>query len=227
MCGLSCLVAVEDQLRYPDHVFLVFHPAYRPDTPRRDYKMMGTVRFSKVVEAAGKPFVHVLWIDPAKDATLRNAIKTCRVMTVHQQPSTSNADYGAVGFEKNVPGQILIFPKTLKQFCDQRVIGVKYDLIEWPAVPKSQRAPKTPPPRRLAKGKLQDSQISAPTGKPPATEKNASARVVKFPTPESEDGDALNDDLEELKNQVHQAMRLLEDGKQVAAFNLLKRISAS
>jgi hypothetical protein len=28
-------------------------------------EMMGTVRFSKIVEVAGKPIVHVLWIDPS------------------------------------------------------------------------------------------------------------------------------------------------------------------
>jgi hypothetical protein len=142
---------VDDGLGYPDYVFLAFHLEYRSDTSRRDYKTMGTVRFSKVVEAAGKPTVHVLWIDPAKDATLRNAVKTCRVMTVHQQPATSNADYGSIGFEKNVSGQILIFPKSLKQFCDQRVVGVKYDLLEWPTVPKSRQAPKGLPSRRLVK----------------------------------------------------------------------------
>ena len=35
---------------------------------------------------------------------------------------------------------------------------------------------------------------------------------------------ARNENLEELRNQVRQAMKLLEEGKQVAAFNLLKRI---
>jgi hypothetical protein len=110
--------------------------------------MMGTVRFSKVVEAAGKPIVHLLWVDPAKDATLQKAIKAARVMTVYQQPAPTMADFGAVGFDKNVSGQILIFPKSLKQFSDQRVIGVKYDLIEWPAVQKSQQAPEAQPPKR-------------------------------------------------------------------------------
>jgi hypothetical protein len=49
--------------------------------------------------------------------------------------------------------------------------------------------------------------------------------VVKFPGFEVENADAPNDDLEELKNQVRHAMKLLEEGKQVAAFNVLKRIT--
>ena len=187
---------------------------------------MGTVRFSKVVEAAGKPVVHLLWVDPAKDATLQKAIKATRVMTVYQQPAATKTDYGTVGFDKNVSGQILIFPKSLKQFSDQRVIGVKYDLIEWPAVPQSQQA-EARPPKHLAKRKPQDPKTPAPTGKRPVIEENASARVVKFPRPEAENAEAPNEDLEELKNQVRHAMKLLEEGKQVAAFNLLKRITDS
>ena len=194
--------------------------------PPRDAitKKMGTVRFSKVVEAAGKPIVHVLWVDPAKDATLRKAIKAVRVMTVHQQPAAKNADYGMVGFEKNVSGQILIFPKSIEQFSDQRVIGVKYDLIEWPAVPKNQQAPKASPPKHSTKSEPPDPKMIVSAGKRTAIEEHASARVVKFPTPGAENAEATSEDLEELKNQVRQAMKLLEEGRQVAAFNLLKRI---
>ena len=187
--------------------------------------MMGTVHFSKIVEAVGKPVVHVLWIDPAKDITLQKAIKSARVMTVHQRSAVTKADYGTVGFEKNVSGQILIFPKSLKQFSNHRVIGVRYDLLEWPTVPKSQQASKSRPPKHSAKSKPQDAKIPAPTGERSAIEENA--RVVKFPTPEAENAEAPNEDLEELKNQVRHAMKLLEEGKQVAAFNLLQHIIGS
>jgi hypothetical protein len=187
-------------------------------------EVMGTVRFTKVVEAAGKPIVHVLWVDPEKDSTLRNAIKGTRVMTVHQRPAATTADYGAVGFEKNVSGQILIFPKSLKQFSDQRIIGVKYDLIEWPVVPKSQQAAEPRAPKHSSKSKPQEAKIQAPAGKRPLIDEDASARVVKFPAPEAEHAEAPNEDLEELKNEVRHAMKLLEEGRQVAAFNLLKGI---
>ena len=46
---------------------------------------MGTIRFSNIVETAGKPIVHALWIEPAKDSVLQNAIKANRVMTIHQR----------------------------------------------------------------------------------------------------------------------------------------------
>jgi hypothetical protein len=48
--------------------------------------------------------------------------------------------------------------------------------------------------------------------------------VVKFPVPEVEAEDLPNEDVEEIKKQVRQAMKMLEEGKQVAAFNLLRRI---
>lgn len=47
-------------------------------------------------------------------------------------------------------------------------------------------------------------------------------RLVKFPNPEDEDGPTT--DVEEIKRQVRLAIKALEEGKQVAAFNLLKRI---
>lgn len=78
--------------------------------------MMGTVRFSKIVETAGKPIVHLLWMDPTKDPALQKAIHANRVMTVHQGLINAKADYGTIGFEEGVSGQILIFPKSLKRF---------------------------------------------------------------------------------------------------------------
>jgi hypothetical protein len=184
---------------------------------------MGTVRFSKIVETAGKPSVHLLWMDPAKDLVLQKAIDANRVMTVHQGQVNAKADYGTIGFERGVSGQVLIFPKSLKSFADKQVIGVKYNLLEWPAVPKSQQAPKVVPAKRSAKAKPHDSKISAPAEQAAPAEK-ATAEVVKFPSPEDDHEDGPTTDVEELKNQVRLAMKVLEEGKQVAAFNLLKRI---
>jgi hypothetical protein len=184
---------------------------------------MGTVRFSKIVETAGKPIVHLLWMDPAKDRVLQKAIQTHRVMTVHQEQTKATADYGTIGFEKGVSGQILIFPKSLKPFADKQVVGVKYDLLEWPAVPKSQQARKVIPAKRSAKAKPPETKIS-PTAEQAALAENATAKVVNFPNPEDDRKDGPTTDLEELKNQVRLAMKALEEGKQVAAFNLLKRV---
>lgn len=184
--------------------------------------MMDTVRFSKIVETIGKPGVHVLWMDPAKDTILQKAIKANRVMTIHQRPAGTKTDYGTIGFETNVSGQVLIFPKSLRSFADKRVIGVKYDLLEWPSVPKGQQAPKAQPAKPATKSKPKE--IPVATVEQPVAEESASARVVKFPAPKAEDEAPPNEEVEEIKKQVRQAMKILEEGKQVAAFNLLKRI---
>lgn len=100
---------------------------------------------------------------------------------------------------------------------------MKYNLLEWPAVPKSRQARKVIPARHSAKGKQQNAKILAPAEQA-ALAKNATARVVKFPNPENDDEDGSTTDVEELKKQVRRAMKVLEEGKQVLAFNLLKRI---
>ena len=181
-----------------------------------------TVRFSKVVEATGKPSVHLLWVEPAKDAILQKAISTNRVMTIVQRPADAKTDYGTVGFQKIASGQILIFPKSLKQFSDQRVIGVKYDLLEWPTIPKNQQAPRVRLAKRPEGRKMKNSDLPAAPAK--ELRELPAARVVKFPDPGPEDEKEVHADIEEIKDQVRRAMKVLEEGKQVAAFNLLKRI---
>jgi hypothetical protein len=192
--------------------------------------MMDTVRFSKIVEAAGRPVVHVLWIDPDKDPILKKAIDAKKVMTVHQGLTTGKADYGTVGFQKGVTAQILIFPKSLERFAEMRVTGVKYDLLDSALVPKGQEAPKIVPAKRVAKGKQQEgkrqeTKIQA-TLERSAVEEKTSATVVKFPDPAEDDANAPTAALdgEEIIKQVRLAMEALEEGKQVVAFNLLKRI---
>jgi hypothetical protein len=185
---------------------------------------METVRFSKIVEAAGRPLVHVLWIDPDKDPILKKAVNAKRVMTVHQGLTHGKADYGTVGFQKGVSGQILIFPKSLKHFADRRVTGVKYDLLDATTVPKGQPTPKIVPAKRVTKGQARETKVQATTPERSVGEENAAATVVKFPEPEEDDADGPTVEVEEIKEQVILAMKALEEGKQVAAFNLLKRI---
>jgi hypothetical protein len=184
---------------------------------------MSTIRFSKIVEAAGKPIVHVLWVDPEKDPILKKAIREERVMTVHQGLANGKADYGTVGFQKGLSGQILIFPGSLKRFADKRVTGVKYDLLEWPAVPKSQQVQKAVPPKRSAKGKPSPKPVPA-EAEPAVLAERPAATVIKFPDPKDDDASEPNAEVEELKQQVRLAIQALEEGKQVAAFKLLKRI---
>ena len=183
---------------------------------------MGAVRFSKIVETVGQPSVHVLWMDPQKDTILQKAIKANRVMTIHQRSAGTKTDYGTIGFEKGVAGQILIFPKSLKEFSDQRVVGLKYDLLESASFPKSEQAPKSKPAKPTIRNKPNENRVTKL--EPPVVEESAPGKMVKFPAPKVEDKDRPNEEVEEIKKQVRQAMKILEEGKQVAAFNLLKRI---
>jgi hypothetical protein len=203
---------------------------------------MDTVRFSKIVEAAGKPDVHVLWIDPAKDSILQKAIKANRVMTIHQQAAGTKTDYGTVGFEKNVSGQVLIFPKSLRSFENKRAVGVKYDLLESasiPApVPESEELPNIQPAKPPKKSKAKESKakeskpeeapepvVELTTGEPPVAEEIVPETArVEFATPKVEHKNKPSEEVEEIKNQIREAMKILEEGKQVAAYNLLKRI---
>jgi hypothetical protein len=186
--------------------------------------MAATVRFSKLVEVAGKPSNHLLWSDPAKDQILQSAIRAHRVLTVRQRPVDAKADYGTVGYQKGVPGQILIFPKSIKQFADQRVVGVKYELLEWPTVPEKRPAKNTIPTKKSAKKIQKESRPPVAAAEPTNSEEPESARVVKFPEPKAEEEPESDPIVEDIKDKVRQAMKLLEDGKQVAAFNLLKQV---
>ena len=179
---------------------------------------MASVRFSKVVQVAGKPDVHLLWVDPADDSVLKRAEKANRVVTLHQETVGNKTDYGTVGFQKGAAGQVLIFPKSVKAFAGKRIVGVKYDLLEAAPIPKSkQAAPPQPPAKKVAKAK------SVEKSKPgPAKKKKEPSKVIPFPNdkPESD-----GKEIEVIKTKVRKAMKALEAGKQVAAFNLLKEIA--
>jgi hypothetical protein len=214
---------------------------------------MDTVRFSKIVESSGKPDTHLLLIDPANDKTLQAAIKSNRVMTVYQGSGNAKTDYGTIGFEEGSSRQFLVFPKTLKLFAGKRVIGIKYDLLESIPVsedeatskPKSgtaskqtrDQAPTEPDskPKSLADaaavkpaGSAQSKQ--KPSARVYAREKKPAPgarpeKVVEFPKPEpNAQPVGRNDEVERLKRRVREAIDVLEQGKQVAAYNLLKSI---
>jgi hypothetical protein len=144
----------------------------------------------------------------------------------HQTHGGKETDYGTVGFQKDVSGQILIFPKSLKEFAGLRIIAVKYDLLDWPAIPKNQQAPKARPPRIREKAKPQTAVAPGMAVKQPSRQESLPATVVEFPR-KTNDEDGPDDSVEQIKTKVRQAMKMLEEGKHVAAFNLLKRIVES
>ena len=99
---------------------------------------------------------------------------------------------------------------------------MNYDLLEWPAVPESQQAPKPQPPKPTKKSK--PAEIRVERVEEPVAKESASDRVVEFSVPTPEDKSPPNEEVDKIKEQVRLAMKALEEGKQVAAFNLLKRI---
>jgi hypothetical protein len=86
-----------------------------------------TIRFSQIAEKCGRPNVYILWQEPAADRHFLAQLKNNRVMTV--QKSQSGTDFGIIGFKETKGARYLIFPKSLKEFADKRVIGIDWTLI--------------------------------------------------------------------------------------------------
>jgi hypothetical protein len=172
------------------------------------------VRFTKVVEKAGEPEAHLVLVAPGQDRVLRTATKEHRVMTLFQETVGQKTDRGIVGFEAGTNRQFLIFPKSLRAFEGKQVVGIKYELIKVKEVPKSQRAapPKEPrPPKK-------------PQRVEPEEVPQQPAREVAKEETEERRGDRRSSEISEIKRKVRRAMKMLEQGKAVAAFNLLKEI---
>ena len=87
-----------------------------------------TKRLADVIDAAGKPEVYTLWQKPAQDRHLQSEIKNHCVMTI--QKSESGTEFGMVGFKESKGASYLIFPKGLKRFDNNRVIGINWDLVK-------------------------------------------------------------------------------------------------
>jgi hypothetical protein len=86
------------------------------------------VRFAEVVEKAGAPGVYTLWLKPAKDPKFQGFLKNNRVMTV--QKSESGTDFGFAGFKERKGASYLVFPKSLKRFENNRIVGINWDLVK-------------------------------------------------------------------------------------------------
>jgi hypothetical protein len=86
-----------------------------------------TIRFSQIVEKCGKPDVYTLWEKPAADRRFQTQLRNNRVMTV--QKSDSGTDFGIIGFKERKGASYLVFPGSLKQFADRRVIGIDWTLV--------------------------------------------------------------------------------------------------
>ena len=87
-----------------------------------------TKRFADVVEAAGKPEVYTLWQKPAQDRQLQSEIKNNRVMTI--QKTDTGTEFGMAGFKEKKGASYIVFPKSLKRFENNRIIGINWDLVK-------------------------------------------------------------------------------------------------
>jgi hypothetical protein len=86
-----------------------------------------TIRFSQIVEKCGQPNVFILWQKPAADRHFQTQLKNNRVMTV--QKSEGGTDFGIIDFKERKGARYLVFPKSLKQFADRRVIGIDWTVV--------------------------------------------------------------------------------------------------
>jgi hypothetical protein len=87
-----------------------------------------TARFRVVVEKCGRPEVHTLWLKPAADRRFQVIIKNNRVMTI--RPGKTGTEFGVVGFHKEKNARYLAFPKSLKRFEGQRIVGIDWLLVQ-------------------------------------------------------------------------------------------------
>jgi hypothetical protein len=185
---------------------------------------MKTVRFSKVVEKSGKPEVYLLMSET--DPDFHKALEAGRVMSLSGEAHGSGTDYGTVGYDKKRRGQLLLFPKSLKAFADAKIIGIKYDLFAEESAAEEKKSPHSAKEKKV-KAKPPESPPKAkparekPADKKKATPKPTPQKVIPFPAEKKEQDD---DDDSDLKAYVRQAMRALEKGNSVAAYNILKRV---
>ena len=87
-----------------------------------------TKRFVDVVDAAGKPEVYTLWQKPKTDRHFQSLLKNHRVMTI--RPSEAGTDFGVIGFSKGKAARYLAFPKSLKRFEGERIVGIDWTLVQ-------------------------------------------------------------------------------------------------
>ncbi len=86
-----------------------------------------TARFSKVVENSGKPQVYTLWQKPSADRHFQAQMKKNHLMTILK--SETGTDFGIVGLKESTEARYLIFPKSLKTFAENRIIGIDWALV--------------------------------------------------------------------------------------------------
>ena len=86
-----------------------------------------TTRFTDVVAATGAPEIYTLWQKPSADRHFQSMIKNHRVMTI--TATDSGTEFGIGGFKEKKGARYLVFPKSLKRFENDQIVGLKWDLV--------------------------------------------------------------------------------------------------
>src|SRR5215203_5029351 len=94
--------------------------------------MPKAIRFSELIQKAGRPYAATLWTDPTRDPVFHKAVKENRVVTVKQETVGHKKDFGTIGFSREKNVSYFIFPKKLPNDLHARVVGIKYDLLTQP-----------------------------------------------------------------------------------------------
>ena len=176
---------------------------------------MKTVRFASLVQQSGHPEVYLLLTDPRHDQDFQRALKARRVLSVHRDKT----DFATPGYTAGPQSQVLVFPKPLKIPDEVRVVGIHYDLLKEAPLEKA-----GPTPKKKHAAKLHPKEAPTLPAKPAIAKKPPADKVISFPKPAKEETEEEPESVTELKAGIRKALKALEDGKQVAAFNLLQRL---
>src|SRR5215469_9352457 len=87
-----------------------------------------TKRLAEVVAVVGKPEPYTLWQTPSQDRHLQSQIKNHRVMTILR--SEVGTEFGIAGFKEQKTARYLVFPKSLREFAGNRIVGINWDLVK-------------------------------------------------------------------------------------------------
>lgn len=143
---------------------------------------------AQILEYAGKPRLHLAWVEPTRDPALKRALATHQVVTIHQRARGSKKDFGVVGLEPGRDAQYLIFPKSLRRFEGARIVAIRYpelgQILSLGPVPKAAKRKQAAAPRRKSSAPSNlvrfepprpQPQTPRPTAAPPAARASVSA----------------------------------------------------
>jgi hypothetical protein len=184
---------------------------------------MKSVRFSKVVEKSGRPEVYLLLSQT--DADFNKALEAGKIMSLSDESHGAGTEYGTVGYDEKRHGQLLVFPKSLKPFADAKIIGIKYDLFaEAPGDHEKEASPSRTKEKKKGHEKpstlLSKKAVKTPRKQNKSGPQPVPKKVIPFPAKKEQ---PAADDEGDLKASVRQALRALEKGNSVAAYNILKQ----